>query len=110
MKKLIIFSSVLLTALAVASPVYAQSADVAKIQTFIRAIISMLVTLAGLVAVAYFVWGGFRYITSSGSPDALEGAKKTLMFSAIGLVIVLGAYMLMNIITELATTAFGGTP
>lgn len=110
MKKLIIFQAVLLTALMVASPVYAQAADVAKIQTFIRNVIQIMVTLAGLVAVGYFVWGGFRYITSSGSPEALDGAKKTLAYSGIGLIVVLGAYMFMNIVTELATTAFGGTP
>lgn len=110
MKKLIIFQAVLLTALIVASPVYAQSADVAKIQTFVKNIIQIGVTLAGLIAAGYMVWGGYRYITSSGSPEALDGAKKTLMYACIGLMVVLGAYMLTNMVSELAVTAFGGTP
>lgn len=107
MKKTIIFNSLVLTALIVASPVFAQSADVSKIQSFIKNIIQVLVTLSGLVAAGFFVFGGFKYITSSGNPEALDGAKKTIWYSALGLAITLGAYVLMNIVTQVATTAFG---
>ncbi|MBU1000251.1 pilin [Patescibacteria group bacterium] len=110
MKKVILTSSLLITALIIASPVFAQSADVSKVQSFIQNIIQIFVTLAGLVATAFLVWGGFRYMTSSGNPEALDGAKKTVMYSAIGLAIVLGAYVLSNIITQVATSAFGTAP
>ena len=108
MKKYLLLTSLFLTALIVASPVYAQSADVTKVQTFLQNVIQVLVTLAGLVSVGFFVWGGFGYITSSGNPEALERSKKTIVFSAIGLVIVLAAFVLSNIVSQLATTAFGG--
>ena len=107
MKKIIVLQSLILTALIVASPAYAQTADVARIETFIKNIIQILVTLAGVTATVFFVWGGFRYITSSGSPDQLEGAKKTILYSALGLAIALGAFVLSNIVSDLATTAFG---
>lgn len=108
MRKAIIFNSILLTSLMVATPAYAQSADVSKIQTFIQSIISIATTLGGLVATGFFVWGGFGYITSSGNPEALDRSKKTIMYSAIGLAIVLGSFVFSNIVTQLATTAFGG--
>lgn len=108
MKKIIIFNSVVLTSLLVATPVYAQSADVSKIQTFIQSLIQILTTLSGLVAAGFFVWGGFGYITSSGSPEALDKSKKTILYSAIGLAVVLGAFVLSNVVTQLATGAFGG--
>lgn len=108
MKKAILINSLILTALLTAPPVFAQSADVSKIQNFITNIIQIMVTLAGFVSVGFFVWGGFRYMTSSGNPEALDGAKKTVMYSGIGLAITLGAYVLMNIITQVATSAFGG--
>ena len=69
--------------------------------------ISILVTLAGITATGFFVWGGFRYITSSGSPEQLEGAKKTILYSAMGLAIALGAFVFSNIVSDLATAAFG---
>lgn len=108
-KKLIVLSSFALTALMFASPVYAQSADVTKIQTFIKSIIQILVTIAGLVSAGFFVWGGFGYITSSGNPEMLDRSKKTILYSAIGLAVVLGAFVLTNIVSDLATGAFGAT-
>jgi TRAP-type C4-dicarboxylate transport system permease small subunit len=88
-------------------PVYAQSADVAKVQNFITSIVQTLVLLAGTLATAFFVWGGVRYITSSGNPETLEGAKKTIIYSAIGLTICLAAFVITNIVTQLAQGAFG---
>ena len=108
MKKALLINSLFLTVLINASPVFAQSADISKVQSFITNIIQIMVTLAGLVSVAFFVWGGFRYMTSSGNPEALDGAKKTVLYSGVGLAITLGAYVLMNIISQVATSAFGG--
>ncbi|MDD2225017.1 MAG: pilin [Candidatus Shapirobacteria bacterium] len=109
MKKTIVFSSTLLSFFLLAMPVLAASADVSKIQTFIQSVIQVLVTLAGLVSAGFFVWGGIGYITSSGDPEKLDRAKKTIIYSAIGLVIVLGAFVLSTIVTQLATGAFGGS-
>jgi len=109
MKKLMIFSSAFVFFLLLASPALAASADVSKIQTFIQSVIQVLVTLAGLISAGFFVWGGIGYITSSGDPEKLDRSKKTIVYSAIGLVIVLGAFMLSTIVTQLATGAFGGS-
>ncbi len=108
MKKIILIQAIILTSLALASPVYAQAADVDKIRTFIQSIIQVLVTLSGLVAAGFFVWGGVGYITSSGNPEALDKSKKTILYSAIGLTLVLGGFVLSNVISDLASQAFGG--
>ncbi len=91
------------------SPAFAASGDVTKIQTFIQSVIQVLVTLAGLLSAGFFVWGGVGYITSSGNPESLDRSKKTIFYSAIGLAIVLGAFVLSNIVTQLAGSAFGTT-
>lgn len=110
MKKGIIINAVVLALLLNAPPAFAQSADVSKIQTFIQNVIQVGVTIGGLLATGFFVYGGIGYITSSGSPEALDKSKKTILYSAIGLVIVLSAFVLSKIVTDLSTTAFGGTP
>jgi hypothetical protein len=107
MKKKIIIPAVVMTWLMTAAPVMAQANDVGKIQTFIQSVIQVLVTLSGLVAAGFIVWGGVGYITSSGNPEALEKSKKTILYSAIGLTLVLGAFVLSNVIGDLAGTAFG---
>jgi lysylphosphatidylglycerol synthetase-like protein (DUF2156 family) len=106
-KNLIVISSLVITALVVASPAYAASADVTKIETCIKSIIQVLVTLAGLISAGFFVWGGVGYMTSSGNPELLDRSKKTIMYSGIGLAVVLGAFVLTNIVSDLATGAFG---
>lgn len=111
MKKAFLVNLTIFTALLNASPVFAQVANtgagVGQIQTFIQSIIQVLVTLSGLVAAVFFVWGGFGYITSSGNPESLDRSKKTILYSAVGLTVVLAAFVLSNIVTQLASTAFG---
>ncbi len=108
MKKLILVQSLALTFLTIASPVFADTGSVSQIQSFIQSVIGVLVTLSGLVAAGFFVWGGFGYITSSGNPESLDKSKKTIFYSAIGLTVVLAAFVLSHIVTQLASTAFGG--
>jgi predicted small integral membrane protein len=108
MKKAILLNSLFITALIVPSVAFAQSADVAKIESFLKNIIQILVTLSGLVAAGFFVMGGFGYITSTGNPESLDRSKKTLVYSGIGLAIVFGAFVLTNIVSDLAKSAFGG--
>ena len=85
----------------------AASGDISSVESFIRSIIQVLAGLAGLVATGFFVIGGFGYITSSGNPEHLDRSKKTLQYSGIGLAITIGAFVLSNIVTTLATNAFG---
>jgi TRAP-type C4-dicarboxylate transport system permease small subunit len=89
-------------------PAFAQTAGVSNVENFIRSVITVLAGLAGLVATGFFVAGGFTYITSSGNPEQLDKAKRTLTWSAIGLAIVIAAFVLANIVTTLAKQAFGG--
>jgi hypothetical protein len=109
MKKSMIHAFSLLSYFMVALPVLAQSGDIAQIETFIKSIITILVKISGLAAAGFFVWGGFGYITSSGNPEMLDRSKKTIFYSAIGLAIVLGAFVLTNIVSDVATGAFGAT-
>ena len=83
------------------------SGDVGQVENFIRNIIQVIAGLAGLVATGFFVVGGFGYITSSGNPETLEKSKRTLICSGMGLAITIGAFVLSNIVTSIATNAFG---
>lgn len=83
------------------------SAEVSQISGFLKSIIEALAGLSGLVATGYFVVGGFSYITSSGNPQRLEKAKRTIFYSAIGLSITIAAFVLSNIVSNLASKAFG---
>lgn len=96
------------TPLVLANVALAAPAGVSNVENFIRSVIQVVAGLAGLVATGFFVAGGFTYITSSGNPEQLDKAKRTITWSAIGLAIVIAAFVLANIVTTLARQAFGG--
>lgn len=93
--------------LVLAHPAFAADPNVTQVQDFIRNVIKVVAGLAGLVATVFFVAGGFTYITSSGNPEQLDKAKRTLTWSAVGLAIVIAAFVLANIVTTIASQAFG---
>ena len=80
----------------------------AQTESFIKNIVKTLVGIAGAVAVVFMVIGGFHYITSSGHPEKLDKAKKTLLYSGVGLVIVLAAYTIVDFVAGIAKSSFGG--
>lgn len=85
----------------------ADTAGVSQIQNFLQSVITAIAGLAGLMATGFFVVGGLKYITSSGNPQSLEKAKRTIFFSAAGLAITIAAFVLSGIVSSLASSAFG---
>ena len=85
----------------------ATSGSIGQVENFIRSLIKVAAGLSGLVATVFFIIGGFTYITSSGNPEKLEKAKHTLIWSGVGLTIVIAAFVISTIVTDLATGAFG---
>lgn len=94
----------------VSSHAYAQATggNISNVENFIRNVIQIIAGLAGLIATGFFVAGGFGYITSSGNPENLDKSKRTLIYAAVGLAITIGAFVLSNIISDVAAKAFGG--
>jgi hypothetical protein len=59
-----------------------------------RTIVNFILYFLGLIATVMVIYGGFLYITSGG--DDTEKAKKVLMYAAIGIVVVLISFALVN--------------
>ncbi len=90
-----------------AHPALAAEGNVTQVENFIRSVIKVIAGLSGLIATGFFVVGGLGYITSSGNPERLDKSKQTLLWSSVGLAIVIGAFVISNIVTDLATSSFG---
>lgn len=61
-------------------------------------IVSAALTFAGAVALFMIVYAGIRYITSGGDPKAVEGARNTLTWAIIGLIVILISFAIINFI------------
>lgn len=97
------FLTIFTSNLLLAARVFAAEGDVGKVENFFKSLINMISLFGGLVAILFIVIGGYGYITSAGHPEALDKAKKTLLYAGVGLAIILGANVLVNIISDLAT-------
>jgi len=64
----------------------------------VSTIINLAFALAGIVAVVYLIMGGFNYVTAGGNPEAVEGAKTTLVNAIIGLVVILVSYLIIQFV------------
>jgi hypothetical protein len=63
--------------------------QVVDLSLILLALLDIALRVAGLVAVAFVVYGGVKLVTSQGDPEASKGARKTIINALIGLVIAL---------------------
>lgn len=61
-------------------------------------ILNAIIAVLGLAAVVFIVVGGVNYITSNGEAAKVEKAKKTILYSCIGLIISALAFAIVNFV------------
>jgi hypothetical protein len=64
----------------------------------IATIINLLSVFGGALAVIMLIIGGFRYITSSGSPEGTKSARNTIVYALVGLVIIAVAQIVVHFV------------
>ena len=75
-----------------------------EVASFVTSSLSAMAILAGLACAFFLVKGGYEFITSAGSPENLDNAKKTIRNAFIGLVMVLGAATISSILSSATST------
>ena len=71
---------------------------------FIETIIDVVLRLGAVVAVLAIIYAGFLFVTARGDEKQLETAKKVLLYTVIGMAILLGARALSTIIINTVTS------
>lgn len=74
--------------------------DILKV---IQNIVQFILKIAGPLAILAIILGGFLYVTSGGSEERAQMAKKAITAAIIGFVIVLVAWVLVNFIIQTLT-------
>jgi hypothetical protein len=52
-----------------------------------------------ILALFFLIWGGIRWVTSSGDKTKVQAARNTMIYAIIGLIIVFLSYFVINVIT-----------
>ena len=71
-------------------------------------IIEILLHIVAYVSIAFIIVGGFKYITSAGSPDGNEKGRKTITNAVIGLIISIISIGIVNFVVSRVAGGQGG--
>lgn len=76
-------------------------------------ILNILLFVAFIAALVFLIYGGIRWILSGGDKEGTAKAKGTVTSALVGLAIVLGSWLLVNIVLGLfglSTTSIDQVP
>jgi Type IV secretion system pilin len=80
----------------------------AGLNAIITLVINVFSVVVGFIAIVMMIYGGFKYITSSGDSGNVTSAKNTIMYALIGLVVVALAQLIVRFVLAKANTVTTG--
>lgn len=85
----------------VISPVYAQAPPkLDEASGLLDGIFDRILPIAGFMALAMVVWGGYMWMMSAGDPGKVKQAQGTITWSIIGLVFVVLVGMILTVVFD----------
>ncbi len=103
MKKIIISGLVL------AMPLMALAATINDMVRTTRDITNTIVPLFMVVAVAVFLWGIIRYITSAGDEEKQKAARGYIIYGLIGIFVMVAFWGIIQVVASTFGVTTGGT-
>ncbi len=79
-----------------------------RVNSLITQIINVFSVIVGIIAVIMIIWGGLKYITSGGDSGNVTGAKNTILYALIGLIIVALAQFIVRFVLSKTTGTVSG--
>lgn len=68
------------------------------IKTVLENLLRWMLGIVGVVAIIGFVVSGIQYIVSTGNETVMESAKRNMLFSIIGIIVVLSSFVIIQAI------------
>lgn len=68
------------------------------IKGLIKTVLNIFSMVVGAISVIMIIIGGFKYITSGGDATSVGGAKNTILYAIVGLVIVFFAQVIVKFV------------
>jgi len=75
------------------------------VNTIITTVINIFSLVVGVVSVIMIIIGGLKYITSGGDSGNVSGAKNTILYAIVGLVVVALAQIIVQFVLGKVTAA-----
>ena len=69
-----------------------------SLASVIESIVNILIFVVGAASVIMIVIGGIRYVLSGGDANATQGAKNTILYAIVGIIVAAVAYSIVNFV------------
>lgn len=73
-----------------------------------RTLTNVMLYLIGAISVIMLIVGGLRYVVSGGESTAVQGAKNTILYAIVGIIVAILAYAVVSFVITSFTGASGG--
>ena len=77
--------------------------DATSFRILAKRIVDYFLTFLGFIAVIMIIYGGILYVTAAGEQEKIDTAKKILMYAAIGIIVILLSFAIVNTIIGAGT-------
>ena len=74
-----------------------------SLRALILTIVNYFLGFLGLLAVVMVIYGGVTYVSSAGNEEAVGKAKKIIMYSLIGIIIILLSFVVVRAVLGAGT-------
>ena len=73
-------------------------AKISDLETVFGSVVSVALSAAGIAVLVMLIVGGFKFLSAGGDKEATQKAGKTITYAIGGLVLVLSAWIILNLL------------
>jgi hypothetical protein len=77
--------------------------SISSIPAFFGVLVDIILVFAIPFIVFFIIYAGFLYVTAQGNPEKIQKAHAALLYALIGGMLILGANVLLDVITNTVT-------
>ncbi len=82
----------------ISNPPGFRTEDFTTLSSIVTKALPLLFSIAGLLLLAYLLWGGFSYLTAMGDPKKAASGRQRITYAVLGFVIIFISFWLVQII------------
>ena len=72
--------------------------EFSSLPAFFKALLDIVIQIAVPIATLFMIYAGFLLVTAGGDETKVTAAKKTFLWTAVGTVVLLGSWLLFQIL------------
>jgi len=68
-------------------------------------IVTGALVFGAVIALFFLIWGGFKFLKSQGDQKQVQGARQTITYAILGLIIIFMSFFIINTIATITGAA-----